>query len=97
MCDFLEEMFFPVGVTIISVFLGFTLFLTDTDEDIASITTGKHYSTECKLLEVNINNGFFSGNTNKLDCGGVITHVSTVDYDASISAYNASTAPNFLN
>lgn len=36
---------------------------------------------DCKLLEANHYNGFFSNNTNKLECDGVIYNVDTNAYN----------------
>lgn len=41
---------------------------------------GKHWKTECKLLEVNVETGTFSDPVNKLDCSGVIINVPAKSY-----------------
>ncbi|MGA6087204.1 MULTISPECIES: hypothetical protein [Providencia] len=55
-----------------------------------NLTLGFHYTTQCKLLEINIDNGFLSSKTNKIECDGVIDNVSTNDYNKAISAYQDS-------
>lgn len=55
-----------------------------------NITLGSHYATQCKLLEINIDNGFLSSKTNKIECDGVIDNVSTNNYNNAISAYQDS-------
>ena len=44
--------------------------------------------SKCKLLEENIYHGYFSSNTNKLNCNGVIKNISTSDYEYSMGLLN---------
>lgn len=48
---------------------------------------GNYYLTQCKLIEINIDNGFFSDNTNKLMCNGVIENVSTNYYNSAVKSF----------
>ncbi|WP_272662651.1 hypothetical protein [Providencia sp. PROV111] len=51
---------------------------------------GEYYSTQCQLIETNIDNGLFQSNTNKLKCGDVIENVTVSDYKEAIEAYQSS-------
>nr|WP_181375481.1 hypothetical protein [Pectobacterium carotovorum]ALG88491.1 Hypothetical protein [Pectobacterium carotovorum] len=52
-----------------------------------SIIKGEYYSTQCQLIETNIDNGLFQSNTNKLKCGDVIENVTVDEYQQAIQAY----------
>ncbi len=54
------------------------------------VINGKHWKTECKLIEINIDTGFFSGNGNRLDCAGIVENVKTHDYNTAVAAYTSS-------
>lgn len=54
------------------------------------IKQGGYYLKQCKLLEVNIDNGFFSSATNKLSCDGTIVNIDKSDYDNLVSKYKSS-------
>ncbi|MCY0801947.1 hypothetical protein N0398_13000 [Providencia rettgeri] len=59
---------------------------------------GEYYSTQCQLIETNIDNGIFQSNTNKLKCGDVIENVTVSDYKEAIEAYkNSNVQMNKLN
>ena len=51
------------------------------------IKDGKYYTDNCTLIEENINNGFFSSNTNKLQCGKTIKNITTDSYNNAVNAY----------
>lgn len=53
----------------------------------SEMVKGKYWETECTLLEENVDNGFFSNDTNRLNCGGVIMNVETTDYNKAINVY----------
>ncbi|HDF2330332.1 TPA: hypothetical protein PC537_003987 [Morganella morganii] len=53
------------------------------------IAQGDYYLNQCQLTETNIDNGFFSSPTNKLNCGGIIINVKKSDYDKSVSEYKS--------
>ncbi|WP_241576734.1 hypothetical protein [Rosenbergiella collisarenosi] len=40
--------------------------------------------SKCKLIEENIPHGYFSSNTNRLNCNGVIKNIPTSDYNQSM-------------
>lgn len=44
-----------------------------------------HWKNDFRLLETNIDKGFFSPAQNRLQCGDVIENVSKSDYDRAIS------------
>lgn len=48
---------------------------------------GEYYTTQCQLIETNINNGLFQSNTNKLKCGDLIENVTVDEYQQAIQAY----------
>lgn len=54
------------------------------------VKQGGYYLNQCKLLEVNIDNGFFSSATNKLNCDGTIVNIDKYNYDELVSKYKAS-------
>lgn len=53
------------------------------------IAQGEYYLKQCQLTEANIDNGFFSSATHKLNCGGTIVNVKKSDYDKSVSEYKS--------
>uniref|UniRef100_UPI002B05784C hypothetical protein n=1 Tax=Providencia alcalifaciens TaxID=126385 RepID=UPI002B05784C len=55
-----------------------------------NIKLGHYYSTQCKPIETNIDNGLFSANTNMIECNGVINNVNMDDYNTAVSAYQNS-------
>ena len=44
-----------------------------------------HWKNDCRLLETNIDKGFFSPAQNRLQCGDVIENVSADEYEKAIS------------
>ncbi|WHT81900.1 hypothetical protein [Providencia rettgeri] len=56
-----------------------------------NMSLGRYYSEQCKLIEGNIDNGFFSSNTNRLSCNGSILNVTVSDYDKAIETYLSKT------
>lgn len=56
----------------------FTILIMTVSMD--DLETGKHWKTECLLMEVNIQAGTFSEPVNKLDCAGVILNVPAKSY-----------------
>lgn len=61
------------------------------EETDKNMSLGRYYSEQCKLIEGNINNGFFSSNTNRLSCNGSILNVTVADYDKAIETYLSKT------
>lgn len=60
---------------------GVVMFVTVSNRELEA---GRHWKTECKLMEVNIQTGVFSEPVNKLDCAGVIINVRTRTYNRYI-------------
>ncbi|EKT62632.1 hypothetical protein OO9_18481 [Providencia alcalifaciens Dmel2] len=60
------------------------------DSQTEAISKGEYYSTQCQLIETNINNGVFFLNTHKLKCGDVIENVTVDEYQDVIKAYQES-------
>lgn len=55
-----------------------------------NISEGEYYLTKCKPIEINIDNGFFNSNTNKLNCDGVIVNIPTDEYERLALIYTES-------
>jgi len=53
------------------------------------VMQGKYYIENCTLIEENINNGLFSDNTNKLQCGKTIKNITTSSYNNAVNAYKS--------
>lgn len=72
--------------TMVLVFLltGYSL-LFSTDSNTVPEVLSHHWKNDCRLLETNIDKGFFSPAQNRLQCGDVIENVSKSDYDRAIS------------
>lgn len=63
------------------------LYISIFGERTGNISKGEYYSTQCQLIETNIDNGLFQPNTNKLKCGDVIENVAVDEYQQAIQAY----------
>ena len=72
--------------TMMLVFLlaGYSL-LFSTDSNTVPEALSHRWKNDCRLLETNIDKGFFSPAQNRLQCGDVIENVSKSDYDRSMS------------
>ena len=62
----------------------YSLFFS-TDSNTVPEVLSHHWKNDCRLLETNIDKGFFSPAQNRLQCGDVIENVSKSDYDRTIS------------
>jgi hypothetical protein len=51
------------------------------------LEVGRHWKTECRLMEANIQTGAFSDMVNKLDCAGIIINVPSGQYYRYISEW----------
>lgn len=51
------------------------------------LEVGRHWKTECRLMEANIQTGAFSDRVNKLDCAGIIINVPSGQYYRYISEW----------
>ena len=78
--------------TMMLVFLlaGYSL-LFFTDSNTVPEALSHHWKNDCRLLETNIDKGFFSPAQNRLQCGDVIENVSKSDYDRAISGNRQTT------
>ncbi|TYY43636.1 hypothetical protein FCH00_023230 [Klebsiella pneumoniae] len=56
-----------------------------TDSNTVPEVLSHHWKNDCRLLETNIDKGFFSPAQNRLQCGDVIENVSKSDYDRAMS------------
>ncbi|EPR8100589.1 TPA: hypothetical protein ACWS0B_004925 [Klebsiella pneumoniae] len=74
------------GWTMVMVCLlaGYSL-LFSTESNTVPEVLSHHWKNDCRLLETNIDKGFFSPAQNRLQCGDVIENVSKADYDRAIS------------
>lgn len=80
-----------ISLIICPLFLWDMVWGTSGEKELENtINKGRYYTTECKPVEININTGFFSLNKNKLNCNGVITNITTEEYDRSVKAYKDS-------
>ncbi len=72
--------------TMMLVFLlaGYSL-LFSTDSNTVPEALSHHWKNDCRLLETNIDKGFFSPAQNRLQCGDVIENVSADEYEKAIS------------
>ena len=62
----------------------YSLFFS-TDSNTVPEVLSHHWKNDCRLLETNIDKGFFSPAQNRLQCSDVIENVSKSDYDRAIS------------
>ncbi|HGN0870219.1 hypothetical protein EC835_11422 [Providencia alcalifaciens] len=86
-----EEPEIATGIVVIAVSMLSLYAITFDDEDTEkNVIKGEYYSTQCQLIEINIDNGVFLLNTNKLKCGDVIENVTVDDYQKYIEAYKKS-------
>ena len=58
--------------------------LFSSDSNTVPEVLSHHWKNDCRLLETNIDKGFFSPAQNRLQCGDVIENVSKTDYDRAI-------------
>ncbi len=72
--------------TMMLVFLltGYSLMFSS-DSNTVPEALSHHWKNDCRLLETNIDKGFFSPAQNRLQCGDVIENVSKSDYDRAMS------------
>ncbi|HGY4578150.1 TPA: hypothetical protein ACNV0U_003783 [Klebsiella variicola] len=83
--------------TMMLVFLlaGYSL-LFSTDSNTVPEALSHHWKNDCRLLETNIDKGFFSPAQNRLQCGDVIENVSKADYDRAISGDKQATTADAM-
>lgn len=62
-----------------------TILIMTVSQD--ALEVGRHWKTECRLKEANIQTGAFSDRVNKLDCAGIIINVPSAQYYRYISEW----------
>lgn len=83
---------FSVLITVVAFI---TIFVfTSRSFTMDELEAGKHWKSDCKLLEVNIPTGTFTDTVNKLDCAGVIINVPKIQYDGYIRQWELYEAKN---
>ncbi|HBY7341079.1 TPA: hypothetical protein MI617_27220 [Klebsiella pneumoniae] len=75
---------FKCTMAVVFLLTGYSL-LFSTDSNTVPEVLSHHWKNDCRLLETNIDKGFFSPAQNRLQCGDVIENVSKADYDRAIS------------
>ncbi|EPY3947622.1 Uncharacterised protein [Klebsiella pneumoniae] len=75
---------FKWTMTVVFVLTYYSLFFS-TDSNTVPEVISHHWKNDCRLLETNIDKGFFSPAQNRLQCGDVIENVSKSDYDRAMS------------
>ncbi|MFS7282032.1 hypothetical protein AB6867_26305 [Serratia proteamaculans] len=74
--------------TIISVAVLVALIITiNRFENKGNVNEGAYYHSRCTLIEKNVNNGAFVGNTDKAICDGVITHLPSGVFERRVNDY----------
>lgn len=64
-----------IGIAIFFVMVRLTYSASEID-------AGRHWKTECSLIEANVQTGFLNDAVNKLRCEGVIVNVPVYAYEA---------------
>ncbi|HBR2633109.1 TPA: hypothetical protein NIJ47_004973 [Klebsiella pneumoniae] len=75
---------FKWTMALVLLLTGYSL-LFSTDSNTVPEVLSHHWKNDCRLLETNIDKGFFSPAQNRLQCGDVIENVSKSDYDRAMS------------
>ena len=75
---------FKWTMAVVFVLTYYSLFFF-TDSNTVPEVISHHWKNDCRLLETNIDKGFFSPAQNRLQCGDVIENVSKSDYDRAMS------------
>ncbi|HBK3072296.1 TPA: hypothetical protein LG948_005041 [Citrobacter freundii] len=81
---------FKWTMAVVFVLTYYSLFFS-TDSNTVPEVISHHWKNDCRLLETNIDKGFFSPAQNRLQCGDVIENVSKSDYDRAISGNRQTT------
>jgi len=76
----------PCGLflSVISAVVLYYLFSVSTSYESAA-KQSHHWINDCRLLEKNIENGYFSSPQHRLLCGDVIENVRASEYDLALS------------
>lgn len=75
---------FGWAMWLVFLLAGYVL-LFSTDSNTVPEALSHHWKNDCRLLETNIDKGFFSPAQNRLRCGDVIENVSKADYDSAVN------------
>lgn len=75
---------FGWAMWLVFLLAGYSL-LFSTDSNTVPEALSHHWKNDCRLLETNIDKGFFSPAQNRLQCGDVIENVSKADYDSTVN------------
>ena len=75
---------FKWTMALVFLLTDYSLFFS-TDSNTVPEVLSHHWKNDCRLLETNIDKGFFSPAQNRLQCSDVIENVSKSDYDRAIS------------
>ncbi|EPY7145679.1 hypothetical protein ACXEIJ_004911 [Klebsiella quasipneumoniae] len=81
---------FKCTMALVFLLTGYSLFFSADSNTVPEVLS-HHWKNDCRLLETNIDKGFFSPAQNRLQCGDVIENVSKADYDRAISGYKQTT------
>ena len=81
---------FKWTMALVLLLTGYSL-LFSTDSNTVPEVLSHHWKNDCRLLETNIDKGFFSPAQNRLQCSDVIENVSKSDYDRAISGNRQTT------
>ncbi|RLM11849.1 hypothetical protein BIY27_12260 [Gibbsiella quercinecans] len=71
-------------LSLVIMMAGCVLLFTPGNESVPEVLS-EHWINDCRLLETNIDKGFFSPEQNRLQCGDVIENVNKDDYDMAIN------------
>ncbi|MGX2015063.1 hypothetical protein [Providencia huashanensis] len=85
-----DHVFVTATLAVLCMFFSYGAYSHQEETD-KNMSLGRYYSEQCKLIEGNIDNGFFSSNTNRLSCNGSILNVTVSDYDKAIETYLSKT------
>ena len=86
---------FKWTMAVVFVLTYYSLFFS-TDSNTVPEVLSHHWKNDCRLLETNIDKGFFSPAQNRLQCGDVIENVSKSDYDRAMSGDKQTTLAEAL-
>ncbi|MGK6902369.1 hypothetical protein MMF79_00028705 [Klebsiella pneumoniae] len=74
---------FKWKMALVFLLTGYSLLFSSDSNTVPEVLS-HHWKNDCRLLETNIDKGFFSPAQNRLQCGDVIENVSKADYDRAI-------------
>lgn len=86
---------FKLGVVPLVVLVGYSLLHYPVHDDIPE-KQARHWVNDCRLVEKNIDNGLFSSEQNRLQCGDVVENVNADDYDHVINGKENTTIAEII-